>query len=68
MTTPAQGNLSESSGKQPDGGFEASGLSPDEAERLAAAFKPSWEFDEAPFTQGNGGLDAAQIEALAAGG
>ncbi|MGO8993251.1 MAG: hypothetical protein ACLQVI_07970 [Polyangiaceae bacterium] len=64
MTTPAQGNLSGSSGKQPDGGFEASGLSPEEAERLAAAFKPSWELDEAPFTQGNGGMDAAQIESL----
>src|ERR1700728_169870 len=65
MTTPAQGNLSGSSAKQPDGGFEASGMSPEEAERLAAAFKPSWEFDEAPFVQANGGLDPSEIDGLA---
>jgi hypothetical protein len=68
MTTPAQSNFSGSASKQPDAGFEASGLSPEEAERLAAAFKPSWEFDEAPFTPfaGGAGLDAGQIETLGA--
>ena len=70
MTTPAQGNfsgLSGPTGKQPDAGFEASGLSPEDAERFASSFKPSWEFDEAPFTQANGNLDARQLEALSGG-
>jgi hypothetical protein len=67
MTTPAQSNLSGSANKQPDAGFEASGLSAEEAERLAAAFKPSWEFDEAPFTPlANASINAAQIDELGA--
>src|SRR3954471_14723210 len=36
------------------GGQFERGLSIEDAERLAAAFKPSWELDEAPFTAGNG--------------
>jgi hypothetical protein len=67
MTTPAQSNLSGSASKQPDAGFEASGLSAEEAERLAAAFKPSWEFDEAPFAPlANGAIHAAQLDELGA--
>ena len=66
MTTPAQGNLSELAAK-PEAGFESSGLSPDEADRLAASFKPSWEFDEAPFTQASA-LPHAALEALEGGG
>jgi hypothetical protein len=66
MTTPAQGNLSELAAKA-EAGFESSGLSPDEADRLAASFKPSWEFDEAPFTQ-SAALPHADLEALEGGG
>jgi len=68
MATSAHGNSNPigSSVKSPEVGFEASGLSAEEAERLAAAFRPSWEFDEAPFAQGSPGLDAGQIDALAA--
>ena len=75
MTTSTHDPLTGSAVKPFDfdrGGFEASsGLSAEEAERLAAAFKPSWEFDEAPFAPmapGNGALDGSQIDALAAGG
>jgi hypothetical protein len=67
MTTPAHGNFPESSAKL-EGGFEASGLSPEEAERFAAAFKPSWEFDEAPFAEGGAALRNGDLEALEAGG
>jgi hypothetical protein len=63
----AQGNFSESVGKPLEVFFEASGLSFDDAERFAATFKPSWEFDEAPFTDG-GGVHANHIDALADGG
>lgn len=42
-------------------------LSPEEAERISAGFRPIWELDDAPFAQGNGGLNAADIDALAAG-
>jgi hypothetical protein len=67
MTTPAHGNFPESSAKL-EGGFEASGLSPDEAERFAAAFKPSWEFDEAPFAEGGAALRNGDLDGLEAGG
>src|ERR1700722_11600771 len=67
MTTPAQTNLSGSSGKPPDGGgFEASGLSPEEAERLAAEFKPSWELDE-PVALANGNGGHAELQARHSG-
>ena len=42
-------------------------LSPEEAERISASFRPIWELDDAPFAQGSGGLNAADIDALAAG-
>lgn len=48
-------------------GFENAPLTPDDLERLATAFRPSWEFDEAPFT-GAGSLSAADVQALQAGG
>jgi hypothetical protein len=67
MTTPAHGNFPESSAKL-EGGFEASGLSPEEAERFAAAFKPSWELDEAPFAEGGAALRNGDLDALEAGG
>ena len=41
-------------------------LSPEEAERISASFRPIWELDDAPFAHGNG-LSAADIDALAAG-
>jgi len=41
-------------------------LSPEEAERLAATFRPVWELDDAPFAQGSS-LSAAEIDALAGG-
>jgi len=43
------------------------GLSIEDAERLAAAFKPSWELDDAPFAAG-APMDAAELELLSAGG
>jgi hypothetical protein len=70
MSTPARGNFSELAIKpelKPEVGFDASGLSPDEAERFAAAFKPSWEFDDAPFTQVTT-LPQTDLESLEAGG
>src|ERR1700678_4438006 len=48
-------------------GFENAPLTPDDLERLATAFRPSWELDEAPFT-GAGSLSAADVQALQAGG
>lgn len=42
-------------------------LTPEEADRLAAMFRPSWEFDEAPFT-GAGSLSPSEIQALQGGG
>ena len=65
MTTQA-GDFSELAMK-PEVSFESSGLSPEEAERLAASFKPSWEFDDAPFTQATG-LPQSDLEELEAGG
>ena len=66
MTTQAQGDFPELAMK-PEVSFESSGLSPEEAERLAASFKPSWEFDDAPFTQATG-LPHSDLEELEAGG
>jgi hypothetical protein len=42
-------------------------LTPDEAERLAAGFRPSWELDDAPFT-GAGTLSATDMVTLQGGG
>jgi hypothetical protein len=47
MASSAEGNISKalfSEGVRYDGG-----LTPDDAERFAAAFKPSWEVEEAPY-------------------
>jgi hypothetical protein len=47
--------------------FAGARLSPDEAERLASMFRPSWELDDAPFT-GPGTLTDADLRALQGGG
>src|SRR5579864_8119415 len=51
-------------------GVEAGDLSSEDAERFASEFKPSWEFDEAPFTAGTaaGRANDDDLHALAAGG
>lgn len=56
-------------GNPPKGpaGFEKAPLTPDDFERLATAFRPSWELDDAPFT-GAGTLSTADIRALQGGG
>jgi hypothetical protein len=48
-------------------GFGTAPLTPEDFERLATAFRPSWELDEAPFT-GAGVLSPADIQALQGGG
>ncbi len=48
-------------------GAPSGGLTPEDAERLAAAFRPSWELDDAPFT-GAGTLSATDVAALQGGG
>ena len=45
----------------------ARGLTPDDLDQLAAAFRPSWEFDEAPFV-GAGSMSPGDIRALQGGG
>ena len=47
--------------------FAGGRLSPDDLDQLAAAFRPSWEFDEAPFT-GAGTMSPADLHALQGGG
>jgi hypothetical protein len=47
--------------------FAHAQLSPDEADRLALMFRPSWELDDAPFT-GAGTLSDADLRALQGGG
>jgi hypothetical protein len=47
--------------------FVAGRLTPDDFEQLAAAFRPSWEFDEAPFT-GPGSMSPSELHALQGGG
>src|SRR5260370_25874312 len=42
-------------------------LRPEDFEQLAAAFRPSWELDEAPFT-GPGALSPGDLRALQGGG
>jgi len=49
------------------GAFASARLSPEEAERLAATFRPSWELDDAPFT-GPGTLSDGDLKALQGGG
>jgi hypothetical protein len=47
--------------------FANARLTPEDAERLAATFRPSWELDDAPFT-GPGALTEADLHALKGGG
>jgi hypothetical protein len=47
--------------------FANARLTPEEADRLAALFRPSWEYDDAPFT-GAGSLSPSEIQALQGGG
>jgi hypothetical protein len=47
--------------------FANARLSLDDAERLAATFRPSWELDDAPFT-GAGSLSPSDLHALGGGG
>jgi hypothetical protein len=47
--------------------FAGGRLSPEEAERLASTFRPSWELDDAPFT-GPGALSEGDLRALQGGG
>jgi hypothetical protein len=49
------------------GSFVSGRLTTDDFEQLATAFRPSWEFDEAPFT-GAGSLSPADLRALQGGG
>jgi hypothetical protein len=42
-------------------------LTPDDFDQLAAAFRPSWEFDDAPFT-GPGSLSPSELRTLQTGG
>jgi hypothetical protein len=47
--------------------FAGGRLSADDLDQLAAAFRPSWEFDEAPFV-GAGTMSPADLHALQGGG
>ncbi len=47
--------------------FAHARLTPEEADRLASMFRPSWELDDAPFT-GAGSLSDADMLALQGGG
>jgi hypothetical protein len=54
-------------GSKGPGAFGGAVLTPDDFEQLAAAFRPSWEFDEAPFT-GAGSIAPSDLRALQGGG
>jgi hypothetical protein len=49
------------------GTFAGGRLSADDFDQLAAAFRPSWEFDEAPFV-GAGTMSPADLQALQGSG
>jgi hypothetical protein len=49
------------------GSFAGGRLTVDDLDQLAAAFRPSWEFDEAPFA-GPGTMSQADLRALQGGG
>ncbi len=55
------------SGSKGPTAFAGGRLSPEDAERFASMFRPSWELDEAPFT-GPGTLSTGDMRALAGGG
>jgi hypothetical protein len=54
-------------GPKAPGAFANARLSPEDADRLASMFRPSWELDDAPFT-GPGTLNATDLRALQGGG
>ncbi|HEY6460190.1 MAG TPA: hypothetical protein VIY73_08560 [Polyangiaceae bacterium] len=54
-------------GPKAPGAFAHGRLSPDDADRLATMFRPSWELDDAPFT-GPGTLEPSEMRALQGGG
>ncbi len=49
-------------------GVEPGELSPEDAERFASAFRPMWEFDDAPFAAAPAKLSDSDILELSAGG
>src|SRR5277367_2131119 len=49
------------------GAFAGARLTADDFDQLAAAFRPSWEFDEAPFV-GAGTMSPSDLRALQGGG
>src|SRR5262245_39901409 len=65
MTTTA--NLKPANGAGIDG-LEAAEISPEDAERYAAAFRPMWELDDAPFAPTAPNLSAQEVRELSAGG
>jgi hypothetical protein len=60
------GDPSGSAAKGP-GAFASGRLTVDDLDQLAAAFRPSWEFDEAPFA-GAGTMSPVDLHALRGGG
>jgi hypothetical protein len=60
------GDLSNPARKSP-GAVKSARLTPEDFEQLAAAFRPSWELDEAPFT-GAGTMASADLRALQGAG
>ena len=46
MASSAEGNISKALFSE---GVRYGGLTPDDAERFAADFRPSWEIEEAPY-------------------
>jgi hypothetical protein len=67
MAHPGDRNLGTKPGNGGAAVFVNAKLSFDDAERLAASFRPSWELDDAPFT-GAGTLSDADVGALQGGG
>lgn len=54
-------------GPKAPGAFAGARLSPEDCERLASMFRPSWELDDAPFA-GPGSLSERDLHALQGGG
>src|SRR5262245_5321355 len=49
-------------------GLEPGDLTPEEADRFAAAFRPMWELDDAPFVQAPPKFSPNEVRELSAGG
>src|SRR5579859_2361867 len=67
MSDSAEGNFPKpaaGTAAKGDGGGQPAGLAPEDADRIASAFVPSWQFDEAPFTAG--AMNPADLEELGA--